>query len=67
MIKIVCSVDLRRSNSFFCIGLEFDNSLGSDVDVVDEVFHTTFDFFWRMASCLSSTCSLFDVWIGLGS
>jgi hypothetical protein len=27
----------------FCIGLEFDNSLGSDVDVVDEVFHITFD------------------------
>ena len=39
MLKIVCSVDLPCLNLF----LEFDNSLGLDVDVVDEVHITLTD------------------------
>jgi len=48
MLKIVFSIDLRCSNLFLCIGLEFDNSLGSDVDVVNEVFQITFDRSFRV-------------------
>ena len=49
MLKIVCNVDLPCLNLF----LEFDNSPGLDVDVVDEVHITLTDlnlcFFFRVS------------------